>query len=64
MQAVLESCWQQFEQRYQYIAQGYDLDWLVGRVAALLGLEPEIVTRRGRYPDTVQARLSVRLISI
>jgi putative transposase len=25
-------------------------------VAALLGFEPEIVTRRGRYPDTVQAR--------
>jgi putative transposase len=25
-------------------------------VADLLGLEPEIVTRRGRYPDTVQAR--------
>jgi putative transposase len=31
-------------------------DWLVGQVADLLGLEPEIVTRCGRYPETVQAR--------
>jgi putative transposase len=56
VEEVLESCRQQLEQRYQYLAQGYDYDWLVGQVADLLGLEPEIVTRRGRYPDTVQAR--------
>lgn len=56
MQEVLDSCRQQVEQRYQYLAKGYDFDWLVGKVAALLDLEPEIVTRRGRYPDTVQAR--------
>ena len=36
--------------------RGYDFDWLVGQVATLLGFEPAIVTRRGRYPDTVQAR--------
>jgi hypothetical protein len=28
----------------------------VGKVAALLDLEQEIVTRSGRYPDTVQVR--------
>jgi putative transposase len=53
---VLEACRQQLEQGYQYLARGYDFDWLVDQVAALSGLEPEIVTRRGRYPDTVQAR--------
>jgi putative transposase len=53
---VLEECRQQLEQRYQYQARGYDFDWLVGQVATLLGFEPAIVTRRGRYPDTVQAR--------
>jgi hypothetical protein len=53
---VLEECRQQLEQRYHYQARGYDFDWLVRQVAALSGFEPEIVTRRGRYPDTVQAR--------
>jgi putative transposase len=56
VQEVLDSCRQQLEQRYQYLARGYDFDWLVGKMAAFLDLEPEIVTRRGRYPDTVQAR--------
>ena len=53
---VLESCRQQLERRYQYLAQGCDFNWLVDQVANLLSLKPEIVTRRGRYPDTVQAR--------
>lgn len=55
MAEVLEDSRQQLEQRYQYLARGYDFDWLVGQVAAFLGFEPEIVTRRGRYTDTVQA---------
>ena len=46
----------QLERRYQYLAQGYDFDWLVGQVATILSLDQEIVTRRGRYPDTVEAR--------
>jgi REP element-mobilizing transposase RayT len=53
---VLESCRQQLERRYRYLAQGCDFDWLVDQVASLLSLQPEIVTRRGRYPDTVEAR--------
>jgi len=53
---VLESCRQQLERRYQYLARGYDFNWLVGQVATLLSLDQEIVTRRGRYPDTVEAR--------
>jgi putative transposase len=53
---VLESCMQQLEQHYKYLAWGYDFDWLVGQAATPLGLDPEIVTRRGRYPDTVEAR--------
>jgi putative transposase len=56
VEEVLGSCRQQLEKRYQYLARGYDFDWLAGKVADLLGLEPEVVTRHGRYPDTVQAR--------
>ncbi len=56
VQAVLESCQQQLERRYHYQAKGYDFDWLVGQVATLLGVDRDIVTRPGRYPDTVEAR--------
>ena len=56
MKEVLESCRQQLERRYQYLSQAYDFDWLAGQVATLLGMDPQIVMRRGRYPDTVKAR--------
>ena len=56
VQEVLETCQEQLERRYHYQAKGYDLDWLADQVAALLGLEKDIVTRPGRYPDTVEAR--------
>lgn len=48
VQEVLES--------YHYQAKGYDFDWLVGQVATLFGVDEDIVTRPGRYPDTVEAR--------
>jgi len=57
---VLESCRQQLERRYQYLAQGYDFDWIVGQVASLLSVDQEIVTRRRRYPDTVEAHSVLR----
>jgi hypothetical protein len=56
VQEVLEGCQQQLERRYHYQAKGYDFDWLVGYVAKLFGIDQGIVTRPGRYPDTVEAR--------
>jgi REP element-mobilizing transposase RayT len=56
VQSVLKSSQEQMERRYHLMAKGYDFDWLVGHVAKLLGLEQNIVTRAGRYPDTVEAR--------
>jgi len=53
---VLEDCLQQLERRCQYLAQGYDFNRLVDQVANLLSIDQEMVTRRGRYPDTVEAR--------
>jgi hypothetical protein len=55
VQEVLEGCRQQFERRYLHQAKGYDFDWLVDQVATLFGLEQDIVTRPGRYPNTVEA---------
>jgi putative transposase len=56
VQEVLEACQQQLERRYRFEAKGYDFDWLVGYVAKLFGLAPALVTRPGRYPNTVEAR--------
>jgi len=56
VQEVLDACGQQLERRYLYQAKGYDFNWLVGQVATLFDLEQDIVTRPGRYPDTVEAR--------
>ena len=39
-----------------YRAYGYDIDWLVGRVATLLSVDQDIVPRPVRYPNTVEAR--------
>jgi hypothetical protein len=35
---------------------GYDFNRLVSRVTVLLNLEPDKVTRLGRYPETIKAR--------
>ena len=53
---VLNTCRQQLERRYQYQSEGCDFDWLVGQVAIQLDTQKDIVTRPGRYPDTVEAR--------
>jgi REP-associated tyrosine transposase len=56
VEEVLNICQERFELRYCYHAKGYDFDWLVKRVADLFNLERDKVTRRGRYPETVEAR--------
>ena len=43
VQEVLENCQRQLERRCHYQAQGYDFDWLVGRVATLLNVDQDIV---------------------
>ncbi len=56
VQEVLKSCQQQLERHCHYQAKGYDFDWLVGQVATLFGIDEYVVTRPGRYPNTVEAR--------
>jgi hypothetical protein len=55
-QEVFGGCQQQVERRYHLAAKGRDFDWLVGYVARLFGLSPMLITRPGRYPNTVEAR--------
>lgn len=55
-QEVLSKCREGMERRYRFRARGHGFDWLVDQVAALLNLERDIVTRPGKYPETVEAR--------
>lgn len=53
---ALKTCQERLERRYRYQAMGYDFGRLVDRVAGLLHIDRDKVTRPGRYPETVEAR--------
>lgn len=56
VEQVLGAANEQLEQRYYYQAQGYDLNWLVDRVAQALGMDRHDVLRAGKYAKAVKAR--------
>jgi REP element-mobilizing transposase RayT len=56
VEEVLKACQERLERRYRYQARGYDFGWLAARVAEMFHLEPDQVTRPGRYPEIVEAR--------
>ena len=53
---VLEAGNEKLERRYFYQARGYDLNWLVNRVAQVLDMDRQDVLRAGKYVKTVNAR--------
>jgi|WetSurMetagenome_2_1015567.scaffolds.fasta_scaffold162472_1 putative transposase len=53
VEEVLNICQERLERRYRYQAMGCDFGWVVDRVAELLHVERDKVTRPGRYPETV-----------
>ena len=53
---VLRQCQERMERKYLLKNKGYDFKWLTGKVASILGIEKEEITRRGRYPRRVAAR--------
>ena len=54
--SVLTESEDELERKAVYRSQGYDFDWLAGRVALLLAMDVEDVLKAGRYPQTVKAR--------
>ncbi len=44
------------ESQYELKSKGYGFDWLVGRVALLMNLEPGDIVSAGKYPQRVRAR--------
>ena len=53
---ILRQCQERMERKYLYKNKGYDFEWLMGSVAAMLGIEKKEITRSGRYPRRVEAR--------
>jgi len=53
---VLKSAEEEFEEKYDLKARGYDFDRLTARVAEVMEMEIEQVTAFGKSPQTVKAR--------
>jgi REP element-mobilizing transposase RayT len=56
VETVLKAAQENLERKYQLEADGYGFDWLVGRVARQLELEPKDVLAPGKYAQSVKAR--------
>jgi REP element-mobilizing transposase RayT len=55
-QKILDTAKEKYEESYRLQAQGYDLDKVGQRVAAVLEIKPEQVWAAGKHPLTVKAR--------
>ena len=56
VETVLKAAQENLELKYLLEAEGYNFDWLVGRVARQLELEPKDVLAPGKYAQSVKAR--------
>jgi REP element-mobilizing transposase RayT len=56
VEAVLQLCQQEYEQKYLLQSMGFDFDTVVNRVAEVLGIEKAEVLSAGRQPQRVKAR--------
>ncbi len=53
---VLKAAEEEFEQKYELKAKGYDFNRVIQRVAEVMGMEIEQVKAFGKSPPTVKAR--------
>ncbi len=56
VETALKKAQEDLDRKSQLEAAGYDFDWLVGRVARQLEVEPKVVLAPGKYASTVKAR--------
>ena len=54
--SALHAARENLESQYELKSKGYGFDWLVGRVALLMNLEPDEILSAGKYPQRVKAR--------
>jgi hypothetical protein len=56
VETVLKTSEEELERKYKLKAHGYDFDWLVKRVADVIGLDAKEVLAVGKYSQSVKAR--------
>ena len=56
VEEVLKKAQEQREREYQLEADGFNIDQVAQRVAAILGIKCEQVWKKGKHPQTVKAR--------
>ena len=56
VETVLKAAREKLDRKSQLEAEGYSFDWLVGRVARQLEIEPKDVLAPGKYVQSVKAR--------
>ena len=56
VETVLRQAQEKRERQYQLEARGFTVDQIAGRVAAILGVNPEQIWKKGKHPETVKAR--------
>jgi hypothetical protein len=56
VETILRQCQERMERKSLYKNKGYDFEWLTGKVSAILAIDKEEITRRGRYARRVEAR--------
>jgi REP-associated tyrosine transposase len=56
VKGVLAEQEEQFERRYRLQARGYDIKRLVGKVAAIFDIEPDLIFKPGNQPLRVKTR--------
>ena len=56
VESVLQAARENLESQYELKSKGYGFDWLVGRVALLMNLEPGDIVSAGKYPQRVKTR--------
>ena len=54
--SALQAARENLEGQYELTSKGYGFDWLVGRVALLMNIEPGEIVSAGKYPQRVKAR--------
>ena len=56
VEEVLNQAQERMERKYLYLNKGYDIEWLIGNVAEIFGINQEEILRSGRYMRRVEAR--------
>ena len=54
--SALHAARENLGRQYELTSKGYGFDWLVGRVALLMNIEPGDIVSAGKYPQRVKAR--------